>query len=288
MDAAKYKSQKEKALDGFFYSTAIAEAFILKHYYSRAGSDDLLWILGPVAALVHWMGHMSFSYEPHTGFVSRDFHVIIAPACAGMNLLIVSFTMAIFTGIRHMSDMKKKILWSLFSAVSAYGMVIFVNAVRIYLSVIVFSTNIENVWLTPARCHRLLGIMIYFFFHCLFYLIMKKIAVRCGTTPAISIEKVALSGLMPLGWYLGITLVVPFLNAVYRDNPGQFVEHGLFVVSVSFVILGLFFLIQTIMKYMMVRRNNQGFYLNETKNPNRGRRTGHCRQYSIRPGNRRV
>ena len=258
---------REKAVDGLFYSLGVVLAFFVKQHYSHSDADDLLWVLTPVAGLVEWFGHIVFTYEPYTGFINREHGVIIAPACAGVNLLIVSFTMALFSGIGRLGGVRKKVLWCCFSVAAAYVMVVFVNALRIYLSVIVFSADIENGWWTAHRCHRLLGIVIYFFFHCLFYHIMTRAAERYGKKAAGRRQGKFFYDLTPLGWYLGITLMVPFLNGAYRGNPGQFGEHALFVVSAGVALSVLFVFVQTRVKNLMIPQKSQGILLNETKNP---------------------
>ena len=254
MEDLTCRNSKRMAVDGLFYGLGILLAFLLKQHYSHAGSDDLLWILSPVAGLVQWMGNIGFTYEPHTGFINPDYRVVIAPACAGINLLIVSFTMAVFVGIRHMGDIRRKMMWCCFSAVAAYALVIGANALRIYLSVVFYAADLKAGWLTPARCHRLLGIVIYFFFHYQFYLIMKKVSERFGGKREGMNGRTSLGSLAPLGWYLGITLVVPLLNAAYRNNRGPFVEHGLFVITAATMMWLFFRTTSFIMKRFRSRR----------------------------------
>src|SRR5688572_30560726 len=86
----------------FLLTAAIALA--LKQHYSQAGSDDLTWILRPTAWLVERWSGMSFEWEPRGGFVNYARRIVIAPACAGVNFLIVTFSMAAFAGLVRLAD----------------------------------------------------------------------------------------------------------------------------------------------------------------------------------------
>ena len=70
--------------NALFYLLALLTLYGLKYHYSRAGSEDLKWILAPTTAMVQGVSGMRFEHEAHTGYVNRERRVIIAPACAGV------------------------------------------------------------------------------------------------------------------------------------------------------------------------------------------------------------
>ena len=71
-------------------------AYVLKDYYSRAGSGELAWIIGPTAFITEMFSSLSFSPEPGYGWVDVQRNVVIAPVCAGANFLIIAFCMSAF------------------------------------------------------------------------------------------------------------------------------------------------------------------------------------------------
>ncbi len=85
--------------NSIFYILALLIAWGLKYHYSRSGSDELAWVLAPTAGLVELISGIQFENEAHTGFVSQGSRIIIAPACAGINFLIIAFCMATFSGL---------------------------------------------------------------------------------------------------------------------------------------------------------------------------------------------
>ncbi len=255
-------------------------AFGLKYHYSQACSDDLAWILRPTAGLVEQISRIQFEKEAHTGYVSHTHQIIIAPACAGVNFFIIAFCMAVFSGILHIKHRWLKFLWLTFSAASAYLLTIFANALRIILSIYSYNAGIYSAWITPQRVHRLEGTLIYFFFLCLFYMIIKKVIRYYHSKAAVRRTRDAedcylqsetvqwiWSGLIPLFWYVLITLVIPLLNAAYDGNEAQFVEHSGMVVSGCLIVLATLFLFQ-------LGWNHIGYKIygkHETKDPYRRR-----------------
>lgn len=243
--------------NGIFWLLALLVAAGLKYHYSHARSDDLAWILGPTAGLVEHLSGITFEKEAHAGYVSRTQRIIIAPACAGVNFFIIAFCMAVFSGIAAIEPKRLKLLWLCASLLSAYVLTLLVNALRIIFAIYFYDLDIYTEWITPERTHRLEGTLIYFFFLCLFYRIIKK-GIVCYRGWAAAKQNIAIGGLLnqyrrlrwafaaliPLFWYALITLVIPLLNGAWRENGARFVEHSGMVIGGCLIVLALIFLIQ--------------------------------------------
>lgn len=243
--------------NGIFYILALFIAFGLKYHYSQARSDDLIWVLGPTAALVEHIGGISFEKEVHTGYVNHEHRIIIAPSCAGVNFFIIAFCMMVFSFIHHLPCKRIKFFWLAIGMLSAYVLTVFINALRIISSIYFYHADIYCEWITPQRVHRLEGIVIYFFFLCLFYMIIKKgLCFVHGKLPAkqkrifhyhyraSDYYRRVRAVLIPLFWYVLITLGVPLLNAAYRGKPVRFAEHGAMVVFGCLIVVGAVLLMQ--------------------------------------------
>ena len=244
--------------NAIFYLLALMIAIGLKYHYSRAGSDDLIWILGPTAELVEQIGGIPFECEAGAGFVNHKLRVIIAPACAGVNFLIIAFCTAVFSGLHYFKRIRAKIAWLIISALSAYLVTIPVNALRILLSIYVYDADIYSGWLTVQRVHRLEGVVIYFFFLCLFYRIIMKTTHHYLRTTAKKRgtgfrRNFTISGdnhwpgagLIPLFWYGLVTLGIPLINAAYSKNGFRFIEHSGMVICGCFMVVAAIFLMQS-------------------------------------------
>jgi exosortase K len=239
--------------NGSFLLLTLVLAVGLKQHYSEAGSEDLAWILRPTAALVEQISGISFEEEAHTGFVNYSRRIVIAPACAGVNFFIIAFSMAVFCGFPHIQGKRLKWLWLTGAMVGAYGLTVFVNAVRITVSIHAYEAEIHSGWLTSGRLHRLEGVIIYFFFLCLFYRIITAVCPLIQGPRRESIEaqrarpdslRWELAVLVPLFWYGLVTLAIPLLNGAMAKNGARFAEHGGMVISGCLAVLAVLWLMR--------------------------------------------
>jgi exosortase K len=239
--------------NGMLLLLALVLAVGLKQYYSEAGSEDLAWILRPTAALVERISGIPFAEEAHAGFVNYSRRIIIAPACAGVNFFIIAFSRAVFCGLSHIQGKRLKWLWLAGALVGAYGLTVFVNAVRIIISIYAYEADIHSGWLTPERLHRLEGVIIYFFFLCRFYRIITVVCplIQGPQRESIEAQRVrpdslrrGLVALVPLFWYGLITLAIPLLNGAIAKDGARFAEHGGMVISGCLVVLAVLWLMQ--------------------------------------------
>ena len=239
------------------YILVLLMAFGLKYHYSKAGSDALIWILAPTAKLVEWTGGATFEYEIQTGFVNTARRIIIAPSCAGVNFLIVALCMTAFRGLHLFRRWTHKLLWLAVCGLNAYTLTIVVNALRIIFSVYMYQLDIYGGWLTPQRMHRLAGIVIYFFFLCLFYMIINKgllfLQWKATTKPSghagsgfsrLGYWRWPSITVTPLFWYALITLGVPLMNAAFIGNGVRFAEHIGTVAGGCILVMAAVFLLQ--------------------------------------------
>jgi exosortase K len=251
-------SQSRAALikNSILYIIVLLMAVGLKYHYSHARSGDLGWILAPTAGMVEYLSGMAFEKEDGAGFVNRENRIIIAPSCAGVNFLIIAFCMAAFSGLCHLNSSGSKICWVGSSAAWAYGLTIAVNTLRIIGSIYLYNTDISCHGLTPERLHRIEGVFIYLFFLCLFYMALNKILHFCNRNPKNKQKKWicqyqgsigwGYGAVIPLSWYVMISLGIPLLNRAYQKNGPQFVEHSLVILCGCMVVFLIVFLIQSL------------------------------------------
>lgn len=212
----------------------LTAAYGMKGFYSQADADDLGWILKPTAALTAAFSGRQFEAETGEGFLNREAMVRIAPACAGVNFLIIAFCMSALYGAWRIPSPAGKAAWIAVSAATAYGLAIGVNMIRILLSMALYEADIHAGHLTPERLHRIGGTAVYYLCLYLYFVGISRILNR-GATPASGAAswRIALNSLWPLICYLGFSLGVPLLNAAYPKAPDRFTEHAVMVAAVS-------------------------------------------------------
>ena len=196
-------------------------ALALKLYYSTATANELLWILGPTTRLVELLSGRSFSFESYAGYVSSDHRFVIAVPCAGVNFLITAFLMLSLRSLwrGRVNGMSWRVLP--LSAGLAYVTTIIANTVRICIALEIQRRSFEVRGLTGNQLHRLEGIVVYFGFLLMLFVLMERLESTWRTL------------LFPFVIYYATTLGIPLVNGSYRHE--GFVEHFMFVLLLPLI-----------------------------------------------------
>ncbi len=235
--------------NAIFYLVAVLLALAVKQHYSGARPEDLHWILKPTAGLVSLISGESFVYEAGAGYVCPARKVIIAPACAGVNFMLMAFGMAVFAGLHHMRGKWFCFAWLVFGLLAAYLLTLAVNALRITVSIHTFASGLFFGGVRWEQIHRMEGVVIYFFFQYLFYSMIQKGFQRCATNktggkpancPVLAggrfhLRETVAKGMMPCCWYLSVTLAVPFFNGAAGRYGNLFYEHAVMVLDLCLI-----------------------------------------------------
>ena len=227
-----------------FYLIGFLAAFEMKYFYSKASSSDLTWILTPTVWWVRSLSGIPFVYDPFEGYVSHTYQFVIAPSCSGVQFMIISIAMLIFSYVHHMDTRRKKFCWTTLSPVVSYLVTILVNTIRIilsiYLPLYLEQKSLSCGLLTPSRLHTLIGTSVYFTSLLIIYhlagLITKQSFFQC---------------LPPVFFYFGIVLGIPILNKAYQNDRAQFTEYAMLITCVCLVILALSYLVTVVKKVLV-------------------------------------
>ncbi|MBU1566479.1 MAG: exosortase K [Proteobacteria bacterium] len=209
--------------DVFLIMVVLLLAGVLKYHFSRATSDDLAWILRPLAFAVEKLTDLSFHRESGAGYISNDGLIIIAPVCAGVNFLIAVLLTGAGTVIMTPSSFGQKCLRLALVLVSAYLFTLMVNTLRIILAIELYRMDIYGDWLTAERMHRVAGILLYFPALLWYGLVFQRLFSGKHSSPIIA---------CCLFWYLGLSLGVPLLTGSFQNSGIRFYEHGFTLVII--------------------------------------------------------
>ena len=203
-------------------------ALALKFYYSTATADELRWILAPTTMLVSLLSGKSFEFESLTGYMSSDHMFVIAAPCAGVNFLITSFVML---GLRRLwRGGVQNVSWRFIplAAVLAYAATLVANTMRIWIAL----HPVRVSWLTANQVHRLEGILVYFGFLLLLFMLTER---------SNSVKRF----LFPLFIYYATTLGIPLVNGSWQQG-SAFWEHFAFVLVLPLVLCFLSLFVATL------------------------------------------
>jgi exosortase K len=219
----------------------------MKRYYAEAPVDELQWILGPTASLVTALTRVSFEWEPGQGYLSRERLFLIAKACAGINFMIAAFGMVAVVRGRRVRSCRAAAGVLLLGVLASYSAAVCVNAARITIAMWLAAHPVGFAGMTAAQIHRVEGIACYFGGLVLLYQLVQYVdrGSECASPPSHQSVRACFGGqapsapeLVPLFWYLVITVAVPLANGAASAGK-VFVEHTLFVLAVPLVLVAL-------------------------------------------------
>jgi exosortase K len=211
---------------------ALLVMLAIKAHYSTATAAQLTWILAPTARLTSWFTSAEPIWEAGTGYVDFGRGIIIAPACAGINFMIMAFGLAAFIGLLRIDRLTPLLSWLVFSLATAYGLALVVNAVRIAVSMVLYRSGIHWAWFTADRVHRLAGVGVYLGALGLFFKALAPIiGCYCNRSdPRRRPAGFTLPAWLPVGWYLLGTVGVPTANLLFRNPSAGYGEHCVTVI----------------------------------------------------------
>jgi exosortase K len=193
------------AAAGAAFAVALGAAYALKRFYSGASAADLRFVLAPTTWLVEALGGHRFEWTPG-GYLSRDLRFVIAPACAGVNFLIVAFCALVLAFVRPARPGWQNAALLPVGAAAAYAATLLANALRILLAIPLWAHRVAFGPLTGARLHELLGVAVFLGG----LLLLVAVARRVAGAPVR-----AWMALVP---YAGVMLVAPLLRGAHQRD----------------------------------------------------------------------
>ena len=221
-------------------------ALTLKLYYSTANANELRWILAPTTLLVELVSGARFEFESYAGYINSDRSFVIAPSCAGVNFLITAYLMLSLRKLwtTHSRNQSGNVAWLFIpvAALFAYLATLVANTVRISTALRLQRVPLEFDWLTRDQLHRFEGILIYFGFLLLLYIVSEKI---CNRNESVADPLSRRSGssasllrksFFPLLIYYATTLGLPLANGAHHQGH-DFWEHTVFVLLTPLLVI---------------------------------------------------
>lgn len=214
----------------------------LKCYSRTADSDSLRWILAPTAWWAGFLGKISFEYLPGAGYVNHSVRFLIAPSCAGLRFLTLSFAMLLFSFLHRAYRGWEKIAWGSFSVVLSYATAVFANGIRIALSIhlppLLLGYGEGIGWLTHESLHTLTGVFTYLTALALLYRTADLLSRRLYSAAAKELPlHSARAWLLPVFWYLFFLLGIPLLTGSWLRDPAGFAGYALLLLPSCCILL---------------------------------------------------
>src|SRR5690349_12803729 len=217
-------------------------ALALKSYYSTATADQLRWILAPTTMLVELLSGRRFEFESYAGYMLSDRTFVIAVPCAGVNFLITAFLMLSLRRLWRARFQAIKWRYIPFVAVLAFTATLIANTTRIWLALELRARAVAISGLTNNQLHRLEGVVVYFGFLLLLFLLTEKL--ESEKLESGKLQRFARLLPFPLLIYYATTLGLPLLNGSFHRS--VFWEHAVFVLVLPLACIAVGLLLGTL------------------------------------------
>lgn len=229
---------------GIIYLAGFFIIFGIKYFYSKAGCDELIWILAPTARWVGILSGCRLEYQPQTGYVNHALRFIIAASCSGVQFMIITFATLLYSFVHRMRSRRGRYYWIGLCLGGSYLFTVFVNGIRIVLSVYLphylAGLIMHCRFMTPERLHTMIGIVTFVSGLFIIYFIAdyatQKINKKTNCLPAKGFICVC-KWMPPMFWYFFIALGIPFLNQAYQHEGAKFIEYAMLMAAVWMVII---------------------------------------------------
>lgn len=223
-----------------FYLLGVLMVRSLKLYADKAACEELLWILKPTAWWAGILSGHSFIYEPGVGYVNHSLRFIIAPACAGLRFWMIASLMLICSFVHRMDSQRKKLCWTLLCLPFSCLATVFVNGIRIALSLALpqlLRALEQGKLLTQGQLHTAIGTAIYFLSLLLLFQMGDWTSRKLGGMVELQKELPLWIRIIPVLWYLGPILGLPLLSRIAYGDYENFTSYELPVLVVCGSIL---------------------------------------------------
>lgn len=203
-----------------YWLTIIVILLALKIFSKGADADTLRFLLLPVATIVSIICDAPFLWEPHTGYISHDLHFLIAASCSGINFMIITAGILLFSFKPNKTTyMRYQILWIPISLILSYGYTILTNSVRIVLAIYVpfylGNQDLIPILISSDTLHTLIGTFVYF----------SSLLFLSSLINHASVHSILPAFL----WYIGIVWALPLASRIAQWNFEGFGEYTLIV-----------------------------------------------------------
>lgn len=161
-----------------YYLTAVGLFILLKFGFTLADNNHLTFLLKPTDKLAGLLTSSHSVYHAENGFYHNKLNILIDKSCSGFNFWILCFLVFTYLTVKHLDKPLHKMLSIPTVLLCAYLLTIFVNASRIFASVIVqkqikiFFSNQQHL------IHEAFGIITNWSFLVLTYYIIEKILIH--------------------------------------------------------------------------------------------------------------
>jgi exosortase K len=154
------------------YIAALGFFALSKLAYSRAGTEDLAFLLAPTNKLLSTISAQSYTRTLEGAYFYEQAGILVDKSCSGFNFFLIAALLFVFLTLAYVFTQKGKVLGIVASILGAYFLTIFTNCSRIIAAIFV-----QDLGFMPdnkALVHEAVGIITYLTFLILTYMLVER------------------------------------------------------------------------------------------------------------------
>ncbi len=162
-----------------FYITLITLILILFSFITYTKTEQLSFLLFPVASIVEKVFNSSFYYQEAIGFVYESMSIVINKSCSGGTFLMICFCMLSFSFAGRIKKIKDKYLLVIGFLLLSYVLTILANVSRIIIAIQMLSFKVSQNAQIERVLHQGVGVLVYCVYLWGIYIVLSKL-IRVG------------------------------------------------------------------------------------------------------------
>ncbi len=147
----------------------------LKFTYTVANSNHLNFLLKPTNKLIEFLTGSNSIYFIDKGYYYESLNIMIDKSCSGFNFLLLSFALFMYLIVKSSDKHLYNIIGFPIALAVAYLLTIFVNASRIFASIVIQSHTDTIFYNQKHLIHEAIGITTNLTFLILAYCLINKL-----------------------------------------------------------------------------------------------------------------
>ncbi|MEM9337316.1 MAG: exosortase K [Bacteroidota bacterium] len=161
-----------------YYLIVVTIFILLKFGFTFANTNDLAFLLKPTNQLVELLTGSHSIYLSGNGYFYEQLNILIDKSCSGFNFWVLCFLLFSYLTVNHFDRSIHKLLTIPAVLTGAYMLTLFVNASRIFASIVV-QRQTKNIFHDQQHfIHETIGIMTSLTFLILAYILIEKLLTR--------------------------------------------------------------------------------------------------------------
>ena len=151
---------------------------LLKFAFTLADNDSLTFLLKPTDKLVGLLTNSQSVYLADNGYYHTELNILINKSCSGFNFWLLSFLVFTYLAIKYLDKPLHKALTIPTALVGAYLLTVFVNASRIFASIVVQNLTKNILSNQQHLVHETVGVITNLSFLVLAYYLTEKLLIH--------------------------------------------------------------------------------------------------------------